>query len=82
MVRLVDAFRELRATWFDCHLWEGPRPGEWETDEQERARLLSNAKLREQYDQQTEAIILGREGFHVAPQSTANLELTSANDYR
>ncbi len=65
-MRLEDSFRELRGRWFDAHLsnW-GPGP-QWEAVEQEVARKADNARLRDMYDEHTEAIIRG-ESRPIAP---------------
>jgi hypothetical protein len=56
---VINAFRELRLAWFNAHLRRNPHEREWENEEAEKQREEDNAELKEKFDAQTEAIILG-----------------------
>lgn len=69
---VINAFRELRLAWFNAHLKSKPHEREWETEESEKRREEDNAELKEIFDEQTEAIILG-EKLPISPRCSNDL---------
>ena len=53
-MHLKDRYRELRNKLFLLTVFQRPSDGEWESEEQEDARKLSNQKRQEAWDAETE----------------------------
>lgn len=68
---MTEAFRELRAAWFEelLAMWTLFE----ESDDDAIQRQNANTLLRAKYDQQTEAILLGKE-LAVAPRDEVDLD--------
>lgn len=69
--RRAAAFRELRAAWFSEAVES--HPFGWEELDETIQRQNANTLLRAKYDQQTEAILLGKE-LAVAPRDEVDLQ--------
>ncbi len=70
---LANAFRTLRAAWFETHLQSRPHEREWERPDANLARELHNAELWKQFSAQTEEIIQGHDR-PVTPTCAADLD--------
>jgi hypothetical protein len=57
---LEDAFRKIRESWFNRHLYSRSSEREWEDEDRELSRNESNKYYKEIFDQDTEDIILGK----------------------
>tara|TARA_R110002167_G_scaffold112234_1_gene284544 strand:- start:44 stop:307 length:264 start_codon:yes stop_codon:yes gene_type:complete len=64
---VIDAFRELRETWFNAHLRSRAHDREWEDETAGELRERQNTALKKRYDEQTESIIAGDGELPIAP---------------
>lgn len=65
-MKIEDAFRKLRRTWFNYHLMSRCGERDWEDETQSELRERNNQYLLEKYNNQTERIING-EDLNIAP---------------
>lgn len=65
-MKLDEAFRILRGSWFNSHLRSNSHERVWENEEEGDAREKRNEELKKRFDEETEAIING-EPYSVDP---------------
>jgi len=74
-----EAFRKLREAWFNAHLKSNPHEREWEDETDVAMRNEDNAKIKLQFDEDTEAILRG-EDRAIAPRCLADMEQHKGQD--
>jgi hypothetical protein len=60
MSTLEENFRKLRKAWFSQNLKSYAHVGIWYSEKDEERRIKSNSKLEEEFDKDTEDLILGK----------------------
>lgn len=58
---LADMFRKLRESWFNSKLLFTPHEREWEDETKTELRERDNAKMKSEFDEDTEALIRGED---------------------
>lgn len=62
-----ELFRELRGHWFRSNVALKAPERVWEREDQETEREEYNSGMRKQFDEQTERLLAGQDGFLIAP---------------